>query len=61
MKKKRSMGNATAVAIRGALSQGLGTPLGVETPLQAQNRMSHMSGALGQQARILRSKRARGY
>lgn len=60
MKKKRS-GNATVLAVRGALTQGLGTPLGVETPTQAQNRMSHMSGALGQQARILRSKRPRGY
>lgn len=61
MKKKRSFTGSTAVAVRGALSQGLGTPLGVETPTQAQNRMSHMSGAVGQQARILRSKRPRGY
>lgn len=60
MKKKRGA-NATAVAVRGALTQGLGTPLGVETPTQAQQRMSHLSGALGQQARILRSRRARSY
>lgn len=62
MKKKH--GPVTGAAIRGALTQGFGAPTGVETPLQVNdrvNRMSQLSGSIGQQARILRVKRARGY
>jgi len=58
--KRRKMN--PALAVRGAFHDQLGTPTGLPTPFQEYtNRMSHASGATGQQARMLRAKKPRGY
>jgi hypothetical protein len=61
MTKKKWIAGAIGPSGKGALHQNLGVPQGQKIPEAMLERASHMSGKVGQEARLARTlKRMRG-